>query len=99
MITFELMREMTADTELRLPAGRHGPQDPDQNTGDNIGTTPTTNYLLQIDLPAARYTPRMAPNWQGQNRVQTLSGRGVAQQREHRADHGAVVNAISAVTA
>jgi hypothetical protein len=46
-------------------------------TGDSIGTGPTTNYLLQLDMPAARYTPRMAPNWQGQNRIITTSGRAL----------------------
>ncbi len=30
--------------------------------------------VARIDLPAFRYTPRMAPNWQGQNRILTMSG-------------------------
>jgi hypothetical protein len=99
MITFDLMREMTADTEFALLRAGTVRKIRIQNTGAAIGTSPATNYLLQIDLPAARYTPSMSPNWQGQNRVQTLSGRGLRNSANTVPITATVVNAISAVTA
>ena len=77
VISFDLMRELTADTEFALARAGTVRKLRIEKTGDAIGTSPTTNYLLRIDLPVARYTPRIAPNWQGQNRVVPMSGRGL----------------------
>lgn len=77
MITFDLVREHLADTESALLRAGTARAIRIEKTGDSIGTSPTTNYLLQIDMPVARYTPRMAPNWQGQNRVQTMAGQAL----------------------
>jgi hypothetical protein len=56
---FALMR---ADTDIKLRI---------ENTGAQIGTTPTTNYLLQLDLPQAKLdAPARAP--MGQNWVYTF---------------------------
>lgn len=99
VITYDLVREHTADTEFAfLRAGT------DRiirivNTGAQIGTTPTTNYLLQVDFPVARYTPRMAPNFQGQNRVSTTSGRGLRNASNTVPITVTVVNASSSITA
>jgi hypothetical protein len=76
-VSFDLVREMTADTELALLRAGTTRKIRISKTGDAIGTSPTTNYLFQLDMPAARYTPRMAPNWQGQNRIITTSGRAL----------------------
>lgn len=77
IIAFELVRELLADTEFAFARAGTVRKIRIEKTGDAIGTSPTTAYLLQLDLPAARYTPRLAPNFQGQNRVLTLSGRGL----------------------
>lgn len=77
VISFEIVRELTADTEFaHLRAGTVR-KIRISKEGDNIGSTPTTAYLLKIDFPVARYTPRLAPNWQGQNRVVTMAGRAL----------------------
>jgi hypothetical protein len=76
-VSFDLVREMASDTELALLRAGTTRKIRIEKTGDNIGATPTTNYLLRLDMPAARYTPRMAPNWQGQNRIITTSGRAL----------------------
>lgn len=73
-ITVELMREHNGDTEPALLRAGTVRKLRIEKTGENIGATPATDYRMRIDLPVFRYTPRMAPNWQGQNRVLTMAG-------------------------
>lgn len=77
IITYDIVREHLADTEAALLRAGTPRAIRIEKTGDAIGTSPTTNYLLQIDMPVARYTPRMAPNFQGQNRILTMSGQAL----------------------
>lgn len=99
VITFELVREYTADTEIAFQRAGTTRKIRLEYTGPNIGSTPTTNYLLQIDLPVARYTPRIAPNWQGQNRVLTMSGQALRNSSNTVPITVKVVNASSTIAA
>ncbi len=99
MISFDIAEEMAADTELAFLRAGTVRMIEVRNTGSQIGVTPTTNYLLKIQMPVARYTPRMAPNWQGQNRVITTSGRALRNAANTVPITVIVVNALSTVTA
>jgi hypothetical protein len=99
MVSFDIARELTADTEYAFLRAGTTRKIRIQNTGDNIGGTPTTDYRLRVDIPVARYTPRLAPNWQGQNRVVPLQGRGLVDSDDTAPISIAVVNASSTLTA
>lgn len=77
IITFDIVREYLADTELAFLRAGTVRKIRISKEGDNIGATPTTAYLFKIDLPVARYTPRLAPSWQGQNRILTMAGQAL----------------------
>jgi hypothetical protein len=99
VITAELVREMTSDTEPALARAATVRKLRIEKTGDNIGSTPTTDYRLRIDVPVFRYTPRLAPNWQGQNRIATLAGRGLRNSGNAVPITLSAVNALATVTA
>lgn len=77
IITFDIVREYLADTEIAFLRAGTVRMIRILKEGDSIGATPTTVYQLKIDLPVARYTPRIAPSWQGQNRILTMSGQAL----------------------
>lgn len=77
VITVEVVRELNADTEFALLRAGTTRKLRIEKVGDAIGTTPTTNFQWRIDMPVFRYTPRMAPNYQGQNRIVTMAGRAL----------------------
>lgn len=94
VITFDIVREYTADTELAFLRAGTVRMIRILKEGDSIGTSPTTVYQFKIDLPVARYTPRLAPSWQGQNRVLTMSGQAL-----RNASNTVPITAVSVISA
>lgn len=99
LITFEIIRELLADTEIAFLRAGTVRKIRIEYTGISIGTSPTTSYLFRIDLPVARYTPRMAPNYQGQNRILAMSGRALRNSGNTVPITASVVNTASSTTA
>lgn len=71
IVTGSLVMEYLNDTEFALMRAGTVRKIRISRTGDQIGTTPTTNYLWQLDIPNAKW---LAPTfgYAGQNQIITL---------------------------
>ncbi len=70
-VTGELVLEALNDTEFAIMRANTAQKIRFQNTGANIGATPTTNYLQQLDLPQAKLNAP-AMGYAGNNRIYTF---------------------------
>ncbi len=70
-ITGEFVAEANNDTEFALMRANTAIKLRFENTGAQIGVTPTTNYLQQIDIPQAKLNSP-AQGYAGNNRIYTF---------------------------
>jgi hypothetical protein len=77
LITWEMALEHTSDDQAAIARAGTAQIFRILKEGDTIGATPTTKDTLRITMPVGRYIPRLAPSFQGQNRIMTMSGRAL----------------------
>lgn len=99
LITWDMALEHSSDDQAAIARAGTVQKIRILKTGDTIGATPTTTDKFQIDMPVARYVPRLAPAFQGQNRVLTLSGRALRNSSNAVPITITCVNARSSITA
>lgn len=98
IVTAELLLEFKDDTEFGYFRASTDRQIRIEQTGPNIGATPTTDYLWQVDLPVARIVS-FVPGYTGMNKTATV---GLVGQRSATAPQPitiTVVNALASVAA
>ena len=98
LVTGEVVLEFKDDTEFAKMRAGTSRKLRFEVTGPNIGATPTTNYLLQIDIPVAYW---MAPtmDYAGQNKIQTFGFMGYTSATAPQPITVKVVNTLATIAA
>jgi hypothetical protein len=98
LVTGEVVLEFKDDVEFAKMRAGTSRKLRFEVTGPQIGTTPTTTYLLQIDIPVAYW---MAPtmDYAGNNKIQTFGFMGFTNATSPQPISIKVVNALATIAA
>lgn len=99
IITWEMLLEHDSDTQAAIARAGTAQLIRILKEGDTIGATPTVKDTIRITMQVARYTPRLAPSFQGQNRVMAMSGRALRNSSNSVPIEIYMLNARSSITA